>query len=41
MWVEPEIRDSVTKYIAYLSERSGIPVIRLLPVIGLKKVKYY
>jgi len=40
-WVEPEIRDSVTKQITYLSERSGIPVTRLLPIIGLKKVKYY
>jgi putative transposase len=40
-WVEPEIRDSVIKHITYLSGRSGIPVTRLLPFVGLKKVKYY
>jgi putative transposase len=41
MWVEPEIRDSVTDHVTYISFRSGIPVIKLLPIIGLKKVKFY
>ena len=41
MWVEPEIRDSVVKQITYLSFRSGIPVNKLLPYIGLCRVKYY
>lgn len=41
MWVEPEIRDSVVKQITYLSFRSGIPVKKLLPYIGLCRVKFY
>jgi len=41
MWVEPEIRDSVTKYITYLSDRSSVPIKKLLPVIGLAKTKYH
>ena len=41
MWVEPEIRDSVVTKVSYLSQRSGIPVKRLLPYIGLCRVKYY
>jgi transposase InsO family protein len=41
MWVEPEIRDSVVKDVNYLSTRSGIPVKKLLPCIGLCRVKFY
>ncbi len=41
MWVEPEIRDSVVKYVNWLSDKSGIPVNRMLSYIGLCKVKYY
>jgi len=41
MWVEPEIRDSVVKHITYLSFRSSIPVKKLLPYIGLCRVKFY
>lgn len=41
IWVEPEIRDSVTGTVSYLSHRSGIPVKKLLAVIPLSKVKYY
>lgn len=41
MWVEPEIRDSVTDHITNISFRSGIPIINLLSFIGLKKVKFY
>jgi putative transposase len=41
MWVEPEIRDSVVKDVNYLSSRSGIPVKKLLPYIGLCRVKFY
>lgn len=40
-WVEPEIRDSVTAHILYLSDRSGIPLKILLGAIGLKKAAYY
>jgi putative transposase len=41
MWVELEIRDSVVQHVSYLSLRSGIPVKKLLPYIGLCRVKYY
>lgn len=41
MWVEPEIRDSVVQHITYLSLRSEIPVKKLLPYIGLCRVKFY
>jgi putative transposase len=41
MWVEMEIRDEVTSHITYLSFRSGIPVKRLLFIIGLSKVKFH
>ncbi|AFH48401.1 Putative integrase [Ignavibacterium album JCM 16511] len=41
MWVEPEIRDSVVKQITYLSFRSGMPVKKLRPYIGLCRVKFY
>lgn len=41
MWVEPEIRDSVVNVITYISFRSGIPVKKLLPYIGLCRVKFY
>jgi putative transposase len=41
MWVEPEVRDSVVEHIGYLSDRSGIPVRKLLCHIGLCRVKYY
>lgn len=40
-WVEPEIRDSVVNHISYLSFRTGIPVTKLLPHIGLCRVKFY
>jgi len=41
MWVEPEIRDAVTDHVTYISFRSGIPIIKLLSMIGLRKVKFY
>jgi transposase InsO family protein len=41
MWIEPEIRDSVVKYVSELSDKSEIPVKNLLPYIGLCRVKYY
>ncbi len=41
MWIEPEIRDSVVKYVSELSHKSEIPVKNLLPYIGLCRVKYY
>ena len=41
MWVEPEIRDAVTAYLANISKRSGLPIKQFLKIIGLSKVKYY
>jgi putative transposase len=41
MWVEYEIRDSIVDYVNYISFRSGIPVIKLLPHIGLCRIKFY
>ena len=41
MWIEPEIRDSVVKYVSELSHKSEIPVKNLLPYFGLCRVKYY
>jgi putative transposase len=40
-WVELEIRDSVVERITYLSERSSLPVCRLLKFIDLSKAKFY
>lgn len=41
MWIEPEIRDSEVKHVNGLSDKSGIPINRMLSYIGLYRVKYY
>jgi transposase InsO family protein len=41
MWIEPEIRDNLTVYVKNLSEKTEIPVSKLLTAIDLTRVKFY
>lgn len=41
MWVEPDIRDAVVRYIIMITTRTHIPLKRVLLWLGLKKNKYH
>ncbi len=39
-WVKPEIRDAIVQYIIMITQRTHIPLKRVLQWVGLKKYKY-
>lgn len=41
LWVEPDVRDSVVRYVAMITTRTHIPLKRVLAWLSLKKNKYY
>ena len=41
LWVEPDIRDAIVRYVETITRRSGIRLKRVLAWLGLKKNKYH